>query len=251
MKKPGMIFHNLYIYLSPWGNLFGLIMFIILMVKEYNLINDFYIETVLMVIGMMAVTVWSFLLMPEVSKKTNNAFKMVNIYIVLNSINNILIYCCEHSNENLIYNLGVSGVVNGLFTYLIFRYFNHRKYLISPGLVEIEKHTSFKCSNCGKLVSFDSEECPYCNAIFKEEIAKESINENQIKCSNCGAFVNDDDEECPECGAQFVEEIEEKSESEKLIDSYDDLIKLKDLLDREIITKEEFEKMKKKVINKK
>lgn len=78
----------------------------------------------------------------------------------------------------------------------------------------------------------------------------------KFKCSECGTLFNEDSIRCPKCGLEFEEEkIELNSNMEKEMGSnsdiaskYSDLIKLKDLLDKDIITKEEFEREKKKIL---
>ena len=78
-------------------------------------------------------------------------------------------------------------------------------------------------------------------------------------CANCGSKVKESAKKCPECGELFEEEVGKKQEikSNKKKDStsrtnidqkYSDLNKLKKLLDKNIITKEEFEKEKKKIL---
>ena len=53
---------------------------------------------------------------------------------------------------------------------------------------------------------------------------------------------------CPNCGEEFESEATDLFSNIDV--KYSNLIKLKDLLDKEIITKEEFEKEKKKILNK-
>ena len=118
---------------------------------------------------------------------------------------------------------------------------------------------SFTCDNCGASVSEDAEECPNCGCTFVEEEKKEE----QFVCDNCGALVNSSAKKCPNCGETFEEEQEKeekkktnrkisntKKETSDMDKKYDDLNKLKKLLDKKIITKEEFEKEKKKILNK-
>lgn len=84
-------------------------------------------------------------------------------------------------------------------------------------------------------------------------------------CDNCGNLVNASATKCPNCGELFEDNSETKNkddtnnkenskkkndkESKSDIDQkYSDLNKLKKLLDKEIITKEEFENEKKKIL---
>ena len=76
-----------------------------------------------------------------------------------------------------------------------------------------------------------------------------------FKCDNCGALVKESDTKCPKCGEKFDDEEEEVKEEPKaksnMDQKYSDLTKLKELLDKDIISKEEFEKEKKKILNNK
>ena len=92
------------------------------------------------------------------------------------------------------------------------------------------------------------------------DFTKEEDGEEEFTCDNCGAVVQEDAEECPNCGCSFVDDVEEdekEKEPEKtkptkskssMDQKYSDLNKLKKLLDKNIITKEEFEKEKKKIL---
>lgn len=81
----------------------------------------------------------------------------------------------------------------------------------------------------------------------------EENNAEQFKCDNCGALVKESDTICPKCGEKFDDEeeeiIEELKEKSNMDQKYSDLTKLKKLLDKDIISKEEFEKEKKKILN--
>ncbi|MDD2392256.1 MAG: SHOCT domain-containing protein [Bacilli bacterium] len=129
------------------------------------------------------------------------------------------------------------------------------------------------CSNCDTKVSSKLKKCPNCelplNDLKKEnnnleviyvddiEDDDETIEETEIntfKCSNCGFIVKESDEKCSNCGEVFEDE-DEKEDSKKqnksdMDQKYSNLTKLKKLLDKKIISKEEFEKEKKKILNK-
>ncbi len=94
---------------------------------------------------------------------------------------------------------------------------------------------------------------------------KKNNEEEQFVCDNCGNLVNASATKCPNCGELFEDNSETKNkddtnnkenskkkndkESKSDIDQkYSDLNKLKKLLDKKIITKEEFEKEKKKIL---
>lgn len=108
-------------------------------------------------------------------------------------------------------------------------------------------------------------------------VSKKNKNSNKnndkkdlLCCDKCGTIVNKDDKECPNCGENFDEEIEnsndkivkdyknsknDKEDKEDCVTDmdkkYNDLTKLKRLLDNDIITKGEFENEKKKILNSK
>lgn len=117
-----------------------------------------------------------------------------------------------------------------------------------------EKETEkFKCNNCGALVKESDTKCPKCGALFIEEdyiTDGEEEKEDTFICSNCRAKVNDSDKKCPNCGASFEEDDDEVStnESNSMDQKVSDLYKLKKLLDDKIITKEEFQKEKNKIL---
>lgn len=124
---------------------------------------------------------------------------------------------------------------------------------------EVDEANSFTCDNCGSAVSEDAEECPNCGCTFIEK--EEETTEEKFVCDNCGSLVSASEKKCPKCGESFEEENEldenaklskNKSKEEKnetdMDKKYADLNKLKKLLDKDIITKEEFEKEKKKIL---
>ncbi|WP_292473468.1 zinc ribbon domain-containing protein [Methanosphaera sp.] len=119
---------------------------------------------------------------------------------------------------------------------------------------EVESKKEFICTNCGALCHEEDKYCKKCNAIFEEEKQKKKKEVEPIVCSNCGTLITANEKECPHCGEKFedVEEINKNNDNEyiksNMSQEYDDLNKLKELLDNEIITKEEFEKEKKKIL---
>lgn len=130
------------------------------------------------------------------------------------------------------------------------------------------------CSNCNTEASSKLKKCPNCelplndvkkenviqeNVEFEEEVESndeniEEIEQNVFKCSNCGSLVKESDEKCSKCGEVFEDEEEtensKKPNNSDMNQKYSNLTKLKKLLDKNIISKEEFEKEKKKILNK-
>ena len=128
---------------------------------------------------------------------------------------------------------------------------------------EASEDFSYKCSNCGEQVSDDAEFCPNCGEKF-EDIEDEKTNEDFIlKCSNCGEQVSDDAEFCPNCGEKFEDNEEKRknvnskrkyyknNKNKKLNNKYNNLRKIKELLDEGVLTQEEFEQEKEKILNSK
>ena len=125
---------------------------------------------------------------------------------------------------------------------------------------DIEQEKIYKCSKCGATTDYDFDICPNCNYNFlSSEYENDNIEDNIFVCDNCGAKVSANVNKCPNCGETFDGENEveyemKKENSRKLSDTdmdkkYSDLNKLKKLLDKEIITKEEFEQEKKKILD--
>lgn len=114
-----------------------------------------------------------------------------------------------------------------------------------------EKMTeTFKCDNCGATVKENDKNCKNCNAVFDETI-ENNQQENLFKFDNCGTFVKESETKCPGCGEIFEDETSENNKNNtntNLSQKYEDLTKLKELLDKDIITKEEFDKEKKKIL---
>lgn len=89
------------------------------------------------------------------------------------------------------------------------------------------------------------------SAIIKDNKKQEKTKKENFTfiCSECGAIVKYSDKKCPKCGERF-DEVEETSSSIDVEKMAADLNKLKKLLDNQIITKEEFDIEKKKILNK-
>ena len=81
-------------------------------------------------------------------------------------------------------------------------------------------------------------------------ISKEVMKKEKYCCSNCGAEIKEYDKYCPNCGESFEEEYEKekKKKSTSIDQKYDDLLKIKELYDKKIITKEEFDSEKIKIL---
>ena len=125
--------------------------------------------------------------------------------------------------------------------------------------VEDDEEDEYECYYCGAPVEASATKCPNCGKKFvetneksnnaKTQNEKEKIknkNEELFRCDNCGAIVKETAKKCPNCGEKFEDDEIESDMDQK----YSDLKKLKKLLDDDIITKEEFEKEKKKILNK-
>lgn len=118
----------------------------------------------------------------------------------------------------------------------------------------------FECSNCGTKLSKNATKCPKCKEKFikdnidthaKKEIdTNTSTKEELFKCDNCGTIVKESTKKCPGCGEKFEDDIKNIYYSD-IDKKYSDLNKLKKLLDDKIITKEEFNIEKKKILNQK
>jgi predicted ATP-dependent serine protease len=89
------------------------------------------------------------------------------------------------------------------------------------------------------------------------EISENDSEDEVFKCSDCGEFVDKDCIKCPKCGSYFDEDedneisVYKKDKYDNFERKYKSLNKLKKLLDNDIITKEEFDEEKKKILNKK
>lgn len=137
------------------------------------------------------------------------------------------------------------------------------KIPLSKGGITSEENLQTLCWKCNRSKGSKIIEDNKTKQEPKEEIDENDIEEETFTCDSCGSQVSETDEKCPNCGAVFVDDEEDKKEKEspkdknkkeKTKDSnvnkkYSDLKKLKELLDNEIITQEEFEEEKKKILN--
>ncbi len=173
----------------------------------------------------------------------------------------------------------ISAIVGALFATICFFILKSKdKKMIAAS----QSETTF-CTNCGAKVEANDTECSKCGALFIEEKQAKNSKEDNIKhpkekeskdknlgivCDNCGAPVKVSDKKCPKCGESFEEEHQEtgknhkknsnkkenkttksvKNEKKDMNKKYTDLKQLKELLDDNILTKEEFEKEKKKIL---
>lgn len=109
---------------------------------------------------------------------------------------------------NLIYgandSAGIGLLGSLIFSFAVYFLINNKVYVDSldndaDNNVEV---STFKCSDCGAIVSENASECPNCGASFKEE---DNFQET-FKCDNCGAIVPKNATECPNCGELFYDE---------------------------------------------
>ena len=108
---------------------------------------------------------------------------------------------------------------------------------------DLEDDDFFTCDNCGAKVKEDANKCPKCGVIFEEDDAEEDDDDDDYDDEEEADFDETEDDE-------DEEEVEEEKNNSNILldDKYDSLVKLKDLLDKDIITKEEFDKEKKKIL---
>lgn len=179
-------------------------------------------------------------------------------------------------NENAYSISLVSGLIISLITLMVLLIKNKKVLKNNSVSNGMKKNSKFRCSECGALVDENADFCPKCGEKFEDkENIKESVSKPKndkklkkedkknvkkkktlkFKCSECGALIDEDSEFCPNCGEKFeddeIEIIDENNREENFDDKYDNLKKLKKLLDEGIITKEEFENEKKKILNEK
>lgn len=155
-------------------------------------------------------------------------YYMLSIFMY--SLAVILAYFCFYYSDKFIKN--VSIVLFYIFSFLLL-------FVINSYFFEIEQN--FYISVFEIIILFAL------NILFAKN-KKENLDEtlNKVKCSNCGSLINDNITKCPYCET-IIER--EKIEEVSIIDNkYNDLMKLKKLLDKKIITEEEFEKEKKKIL---
>lgn len=120
-------------------------------------------------------------------------------------------------------------------------------------------------NECNKLLEIFADRCLFAEIGYTDkerehiknntEKLPDSYNENDdILCDSCGSIILDEDTICPKCENQVIDtKVEENNNiiEEKLTidEKYEKLKILKDLLDKEILTKEEFDEEKKKILN--
>lgn len=89
-------------------------------------------------------------------------------------------------------------------------------------------------------------------AAKRKIVKKKQLKGHYFKCSECGGMVSENAIKCPRCGEIFEDDektINKQSHATLTVDDkYNELNKLKQLLDKEIINQEEFEKEKKKIL---
>ena len=150
------------------------------------------------------------------------------------------------------------------------------KYLykdFNTDLLKKEKDLSKKMKKEGYKIVGETSEEDYYNDEEDEENEENEVDDEEFTCDNCGAAVKENAKKCPKCGVIFVEdekdndkdnedddsdeyEVVEKTKEKSndsdvsVDDKFNSLVKLKELLDKEIITKEEFDKEKKKILGK-
>lgn len=61
------------------------------------------------------------------------------------------------------------------------------------------------CPRCGKLISDDSKECPYCMKVIENNSNANSslYAKNFFRCDGCGRQIPNDLDKCPYCGKRF------------------------------------------------
>ena len=134
------------------------------------------------------------------------------------------------------------------------------KIPLSKGGITSEENLQTLCWKCNRSKGTKITSPVEVNKQSKESENEEEIeNEEPFTCTNCGTGVSEGTKKCPNCGAIFEEDEERMVENEKekedttstdMNQKYSDLKKLKELLDNKIITKEEFEREKAKILDK-
>ena len=135
----------------------------------------------------------------------------------------------------------------------IYKDFHDDIYKEEKELSKKMKKEGYKISGEAPIEDFDED----------EELVEDDDDEEDeyFTCDNCGAKVKEDAKKCPKCGVIFVEDEDDKDEVEEtkekakdldisVDDKFNSLVKLKELLDKDIITQEEFDKEKKKILGK-
>ena len=98
----------------------------------------------------------------------------------------------------------------------------------------------YQCSKCGKKFNYNFDVCPNCN--FDFSITKDNKNNGYDSNDNLEKIADNTIKKDTKSKKENI------SNDSKMDRKYSDLNKLKKLLDKEIITREEFEKEKKKIL---
>lgn len=169
-----------------------------------------------------------------------------------NIINNIIIKEIKNSNS---YSSVTNPAVYSIIALIVFIAFwllfkiikknKEKKVSDKDSIQEIKTNKNIKTEEPKKEKEPNKVEVTEKKEVVKEK-NEEKIKEDLFKCDNCGAIVKGSAKKCPECGEKFEDESDNSDDMDK---KYSDLNKLKKLLDDKIITKEEFDKEKKKVLN--
>ncbi len=201
--------------------------------------------------------VFSVLFIPLIIIAIGLLLAIIDYTSCMDAINNE--YCSLYKiDHGLFFALGYNFIiiVGIILAFYMASRVDKRKHKKEKNIKEIKKDIIiFNCDNCGAEVSENAKKCPNCGSVF----VGGNSNEEQFVCDNCGSLVDSSAKKCPKCGEKFDEEdvTEEKSNKNKekkkkkehdMDKKYSDLNKLKKLLDNKIITKEEFEKEKKKIL---
>lgn len=225
-----------------------------ILVKKFNEYNIFYL-LIGFILTVVCYEAYPFIKIKLIKKKYNEKEK--NKMILWNSIvvGFIFFILTVSTSENIAWSAGPS---------LFYYYINKKIWLKKKKSkskqekdIELTNKISerepeiFKCNNCGALVEESDTKCPQCGDLFVEDddiITDEQTKDDTFICSDCGTKVNNSDKKCPSCGEIFDDDEILSKETTSMDQKVSDLYKLKKLLDDKIITKEEFQKEKSKIL---
>ena len=207
-------------------------------------------------------------------KKKGAALQVIGIILIVLQLYNYVrldfgeVFPSDHNNLTLIlgdvaFLIGYSlpGII-GIGLLLIYKKKNSQEedkqdFKESPN-VKLKEQTGDKELNWQNYkvnIAKPKEWQDFLDENFKNEGTKTSLrdlkkNDEELVCSNCGAVVSINETKCPHCGDEFEEDNTDSKKNKKsnINQKYEDLNKLKELLDKKIITKEEFEEEKKKIL---